>query len=330
MNPNQRKSAVAWLSVLSNTVLVCLKLVVGLLVGSVSILSEAIHSGMDLLAAIIALVAVKAANQPADEAHPFGHGKAENLSGTVEALLIFAAAGWIVYEAIDKLLHREPVDPAMWGWGAGVMLVSVVANVIVSRLLFRVARETGSVALEADAWHLRTDVWTSAGVMAALAVVWIVEEVWDVNVQWLDPLAAIFVAILILRAAYELTVKAARDLMDVKLPAEEEAWIAELIRGLAPTVRGFHQLRTRKSGPTRFIEFHVFVESAMTVAESHHISHKVGRKIEERFPGARVIIHVEPCRGDCAHVCNEGCHLSSDQRQDVRAGRPLPPADAVR
>jgi cation diffusion facilitator family transporter len=322
MNPNQRKAAVAWLSVISNATLVALKLVVGLLIGSVSILSEAIHSGVDLLAAVIALAAVKTASRPADSGHPFGHGKVENISGTVEAILIFGAAIWIVYEAVMKFIHRTEIDAGKWGWGAAVMLLSVAANIVVSKLLFKVAKQTGSIALEADGWHLRTDVYTSIGVMTALAVVWAVEEFWDVNIQWLDPAAAIFVALLILRAAYELTVRAAMDLMDVKLPAEEEAWIRQLILGLAPTVRGFHQLRTRKAGANRFVEFHMFVEGTMTVADSHRLSHQVAHKIEDHFPGSSVIIHVEPCQGDCQHTCNRSCVLSPEQRAAVQASRP--------
>jgi cation diffusion facilitator family transporter len=324
MKISQRKAAVAWLSVLSNTTLVAMKIAVGMVIGSVSILSEAIHSGVDLLASVIALVAVKTAARPADPGHPFGHGKVENISGTIEALLIFGAAVWIVYEAVQKFINPGEIDAGKWGWGAAVMLVSASANYLVSRRLFRVARETGSIALEADGWHLRTDVYTSVGVMAALGIVWAVEEYTDVNIQWLDPAAAIFVALLILRAAYEVTVRAAKDLMDVKLPADEEDWIRQLILGLSPTVRGFHRLRTRKSGPNRFVEFHMFVDGTMTVAESHRLSHELARKVEEHFPGSSVLIHVEPCQGNCQHVCNEECFLTEEQRRAVREGRPLP------
>ena len=225
-----------------------------------------------------------------------------------------------------KFVHPVTVDADLWGWGAAVMFVSVGANLVVSGMLFKVARQTHSIALEADAWHLRTDVYTSAGVMVALGVVWAVEEFADVNIQWLDPAAAIFVAVLILRAAYELTIKAARDLMDVKLPAEEEAWIRQLLVGLAPTIRGFHRLRTRKSGPNRFVEFHMFVEGTMSVAESHRLSHQIARQVEEHFPGSSVIIHVEPCLGNCEHTCNEACVLSEEQRRAVQDRKPITPS----
>ncbi len=160
MDSQQRKSATALLSVGSNTALVVGKLVVGLMIGSVSVISEAIHSGVDLVAAVIALFAVRTSGKPPDERHPFGHGKAENLAGTIEALLIFVAAGWIIYEAVRKLSHPEPLEDP--GWGVAVMLISAVANMLVSAQLFRVGRETDSVALQADRWHQLTDDSNSA------------------------------------------------------------------------------------------------------------------------------------------------------------------------
>jgi cation diffusion facilitator family transporter len=163
LHQQRAKESAARLSVASNTALVVGKLAVGLVIGSVSVLSEAIHSGMDLVAAGIAFYSVKQASKPADGDHAYGHGKIENVSGLAEALLIFGAAGWIVYEAVHKLVRPEPMDE-LW-LGVAVMGVSSVVNVLVSRRLFRVARETESIALEADAWHLRTDVYTSAGVM---------------------------------------------------------------------------------------------------------------------------------------------------------------------
>ena len=162
-----KKTGVAVLSVASNSLLIVLKIVVGLLIGSVAVISEAIHSGIDLLAAVIALFAVRASSARADEQHPYGHGKVENISGTIEALLIFAAAAWIIYEAVRKLIDPDEIDMPVWG--VGVMLVSAMVNIFVSRRLFKVGKETDSVALQADAWHLRTDVYTSVGVMVGPA-----------------------------------------------------------------------------------------------------------------------------------------------------------------
>lgn len=320
MDQQQRKTSVALLSVASNTALVLLKVVVGLFTGSVSIISEAIHSGVDLIAATIAWFAVRTSGQPADEDHPFGHGKYENISGTVEALLIFLAAGWIIYEAVKKLLHPEPLVHV--GLGTLVMLISAVTNIFVSQRLFKVGRETDSVALQADAWHLRTDVYTSAGVMVGLAVLWLNDVIApEVNLQWIDPVAAIAVALLIARTAYRLTVESARDLLDASLPREEEDWIKERITEWCPTVRGFHRLRTRKSGAHRFIQFHLLVDGGMSVDESHRIHDEVVVAIKDHFPGSNVVIHIEPCSKPCQPECLHDCLLSEEHRKSISVER---------
>lgn len=306
MESTSSKVHVALLSVVSNSALVVMKLIVGIVIGSVSILSEGIHSATDLLAAVIALFSVTKSAKPPDSKHPFGHGKIENISGTVEALLIFLAAAWIIYEAIKKLMHPEPIE--MVGWGVAVMLVSALVNVAVSERLFEVGRRTDSVALEADAWHLRTDVYTSAGVMVSLILIWAGEKVFKGHhFHWLDPVAAIAVALLIIKAAYDLTLRSARDLLDSRLPPEEEAWLYRLIEEHSSEIHGFHELRTRKSGPLRFVEFHMKVDPEMSVEKSHRITDEIASGIEKRFPGTSVVIHTEPCNGNCVGKCLEGC-----------------------
>jgi cation diffusion facilitator family transporter len=301
MDPQKRKTAAAWLSVTSNVALVVAKIAVGTVIGSVSVVSEAVHSGVDLVAAVIALLAVKTSTQPADRKHPFGHGKIENLSGTIEAALIFLAAGWIIYEAVLKFIHPGELEHIPWG--VGVMLGSSVVNMVVSSYLFKVGRQTDSIALKADAWHLRTDVWTSAGVTVGLGLIWGGDYLSQTylagtgHLTWLhlvDPMAAIVVALLIVHAAYRLTVTSARDLMDVVLPPEEEEWIDRLLRTSDSRVKSFHQMKTRKAGPIRFIEFHIRVDGRMTVQESHRLAHELGDRIKERFAQANVIVHVEP------------------------------------
>ena len=317
MDMQSRKIQVARLSVISNTILVALKLVVGLLIGSVSILSEAIHSGVDLVAAGISLFSVRTSSIPADEEHPFGHGKVENISGTIEALLIFVASIWIIYEAMQKLIHPQPIEYV--GWGVIVMLISAAANIVVSEKLFKVARETDSIALQADALHLRTDVFTSVGVMASLSLIWVGHRFFpDPDIHWLDPAAALGVAVLIIRAAYRLTVQAVRDLMDVQLPPEEETWIRDLIQAQRPTIHGFHKLRTRKAGNFRFIEFHIKVDPEMSVGVSHRITNELAAGIKRRFPEASVTIHTEPCDGRCDESCLRGCLLSEPKRDAIR------------
>ena len=313
MSVGKRKAAVALLSVTSNSILVLLKILVGILIGSVSIISEAIHSAVDLLAAVITLFAVKGAGKSPDEKHPFGHGKVENISGTVEAILIFLAAGWILYEAIHKLIHPQPLDAP--GLGVAVMLVSAVVNIFVSQKLFKVAKQTDSVALQGDAWHLRTDVYTSVGVMAGLALIMAGEHLFPgVHFDWLDPVAAIAVALLIIRAAYELTLRSARDLLDVSLP-EEEKWIRNELARMNLPIRGFHHLRTRKAGATRFVELHIVLDNNMSIQESHRISDQIAAKIREQFPDTQVAVHEEPCDGSCSSRCLSGCLSNKPDRR---------------
>ena len=293
MDLQKKKTAVATLSVVSNSCLVIMKLIVGAAIGSVSVLSEAIHSGVDLLAAMIALFAVRTSGRPSDKTHSFGHGKIENLSGAIEALLIFLAAGWIVYEAVDKLIVPRPLENSVWG--VGVMFISSVVNIVVSQMLFKVGKATDSMALQADAWHLRTDVWTSAGVMLGLGLIWIGEIlIPNTHFHWIDPIAAILVALLIVHAAWQLTIRSGRDLLDYTLPENEEKQIREYLASLAPRIRGFHSLRTRKSGSDRFVEVHLEMDPQMSVLDSHTLADEISVAIASRLENVQVTVHVDP------------------------------------
>ena len=307
MEAAKKKQRVAILSVASNATLVCLKLVIGLIIGSVSVISEAIHSAVDLLASVIALFAVRTASKPEDSRHAYGHGKIENISGTIEALLIFLAAGWIIYEAVHKLMKPQPLDQA--GFGVIVMTVSAAANFMVSRALFRVGNETDSIALKADAWHLRTDVYTSLGVMAGLLLYWAGSFFLpDVNLAWIDPVAAIIVALLIVKAAYGLTKESVRDLLDTRLSREDELLIDRYVSEHHPKAKSYHKLRTRKSGSQRFFEFHLVVDPGMSVQESHALGDSIVAGVKGRYPDAKVVIHVEPCDDTCTEECLDNCH----------------------
>ncbi len=279
------KMRAALVSVASNATLVILKLVVGLFSGSVSIISEAIHSGNDLLAAIIAYFSVRISDRPADEEHPFGHGKAESISGVVEAGLIIIAAIWIIEEAIRKIIHGGEVQHL--GWGTAVMLTSVVLNTFVARFLFRVAKKEDSVALEADAHHLSTDVYTSLGVSIGLALVWITG--WHI----IDPIVAILVAMLIFSIGWKLTVTAGRQMMDTSLPPEEIAEIKTMIDS-ETRIYSWHKLRTRKSGSHRHIDFHIVFRAEALLVEAHQVADQLEKQIMDRFPPAHVVIHVDP------------------------------------
>jgi cation diffusion facilitator family transporter len=312
------KTNVALLSVASNTVLIILKLAVGLLIGSVAVISEAIHSGVDLLAALIALFAVRKSSAAADERHPYGHGKYENISGTIEALLIFAAAIWIIYEAVRRLLDPQEID--MPGWGVAVMGLSAVVNIFVSRRLFKVGRATDSVALQADGWHLRTDVYTSIGVMVGLLVIWVGGYLWPgIDLHWIDSVVAIAVALLISKTAFDLTREAARDLLDVSLPQKDVEWIPGFVMSNWPEVKSFHNLRTRKAGSTRFIDFHLAVDDHMSVGEAHELGDRIVVAIKQRMPDTRVYIHVEPCDYGCPTTCESGCSVEPEARHRKEA-----------
>ena len=317
MEKQKQKTAVALLSILSNGVLVILKLVVGITTGAISVLSEAAHSSMDLVASIIAFFAVRISARRPDAEHPFGHGKVEDISALAEALLIFIAAIWIIYEAIYKLINPAPLEAI--DWGVGVMLFSVIANIIVARLLFIVGKKTESPALIADAWHHRTDIYTSAGVMAGLALIWLGGILFpQLHLNWLDTVAAIAVAILICRAALKLTIDAIKDLIDTSPPPDELMWLSTYLKGLYPTVRSIHRVRIRKSGAARFIDLHIVVDPKMTVSESHAITEKMTTAIREKLEGADLTVHIEPCDGTCKKACVSGCMLSTDERKTMQ------------
>lgn len=286
-----KKVKTARLSIFSNSLLIVLKTVVGLFSGSVSILSEAIHSFIDLLAAIIAFFSVKISDNPPDEKHPYGHGKYENVSGVIEALLIFIAAIWIIYEAVKKFLNLDEVTNL--GWGFGVMLVSAVVNFFVSRRLYKVAKETDSIALEADALHLKVDVLTSLGVSIGLLLIGIT------GFHQLDPVIAIIVAIFILRESFILLKNAYSPLLDVQLPAEDVQIITEILSSFNKGCINFHQLRSRRAGHLKYVDLHLELPSDLTVQDSHNLCDAIEQKIESRIKNIEVYIHVEPCTRYC-------------------------------
>lgn len=283
----EAKVKAARMSVISNTVLVTGKIGIGLMMGSVSVISEGVHSALDLVAALVAFFSVRKASEPADTEHPYGHGKIENVSGTVEALLIFGAAVYIIYESIRKLVSVGEVESI--GLGAIVMGISAVVNWFISAYLFKVARQTDSVALEADALHLRTDVYTSAGVLVGLVMIKITGQ------AIVDPLAAMGVAILIIKAAWDLTKSSFVYIIDQKLPDEEEALVVGILEDHSTSFVEFHKLRTRKSGSERFIDLHLVVPKNCPVKDVHDLCDRIEDRIEEVLPRAHVLIHTEPC-----------------------------------
>jgi cation diffusion facilitator family transporter len=282
----QLKKGAARLSVISNTVLVLTKLVVGIATGAISIVSEAAHSAVDLMAAVIAFYAVRKSNLPPDEDHAYGHGKYENVSAMAEALLIIVAALWIVYEAVHKFSSAE--SPEHLGYGIAVMLLSILVNYYVTRKLLKVAKLTESAALAADAMHLRADIWTSVGVLVGLGLI----RVTGLNV--LDPLIALFVAIIVFRAGFKMTKESFSELTDVSLPESEELVIQKIIRE-HPEVITFHRLRTRRSGSYRLIDVHIILNKNMHLDKAHDICDLLEQEIKQSLGRCDVIIHTEPC-----------------------------------
>lgn len=307
MDNQKKKINAAVMSVVSNSLLVISKLVVGVLVGSVSIISEAIHSGVDLLASLIAWFSVSKSSKQRDKKHQWGHGKIENISGTIEALLIFIAAIWILFEAISKIKNNEPLENVQWG--VAVMAVSCVANLLISEMLFRVGNATDSVALKADAWHLRTDVWTSFGVLAGLSIIYLGKIFFpQINLHIIDPIFAIIVAMIIFKAAWDLTIHAGQDLLDLKLPDEEIAQIEQIVHDYGFPVLGINDIRTRKSGSTRYIELHVEVKHDLTVIKAHEVGDEITMKIKLLFNESEVTVHIDPCKKDkCEVECVDHC-----------------------
>ena len=285
-----QKQQAALLSVISNTVLIVFKIVAGVLMGSISVISEAVHSAIDLIASTVAWFSIKKAGEPADREHPFGHGKYENISGFFEAMLIFFAAGIIIYEAIKKLFHPTSVERL--DWGIGVMLVSVIVNSIISHILFRTARKTKSIALEADGMHLSADVLTSLSVLVGLVVIKVTH--WGI----LDPIIAIAVACMICKASFDLTKKSIRDLADQSLPEDELQSIRRILQ-IYPQVIGYHKLRTRQSGSQREIDIHITMDKNTTIENSHNLCYKIENLIREALPGAYITLHVEPHDVNC-------------------------------
>jgi cation diffusion facilitator family transporter len=283
------KPAAAAVSIASNSALIALKLAAAAITGSVAILSEALHSAIDLVASVIAFVSVRKADEPADVQHPYGHEKVENVAATIEGMLIIVGAGVIVYEAVHRLAVGASVDNL--GVGIAVIGFSAVANGIVSQFLARQARRHDSPALAGDAAHLGTDALTSLGVLLGLVLV----EITGANA--IDSAVALAVAAAIVAAGIRILRRSAAVLVDEAPPREEmdriEAAIARA-RADEPEVVGYHKLRARTTGRRRYIELHVQFRSGTSLERAHALAHGLRSAIESDLGNAEVLIHVEP------------------------------------
>jgi cation diffusion facilitator family transporter len=281
------KQRTALLSVASNSGLIVLKVVAGTLTGSVAILTEAVHSSIDLVASIVAVVSVRKADEPADESHRYGHEKLENLAAAIEGILILVGSAVIGFEAIRRLIGHGRIHTV--GLGIAVVAFAIIVNLVVSSVIARTGRDTESAALLGDAAHLRTDALTSAGVLAALALVKLT------GAQWLDPAIALVVAASIVLTGVRLLSRASRVLVDEALPPEEVAVIRRAIEDLAGHgVVGYHELRTRRAGARRYIDLHVQFRAGTSLEDAHRTAHELEDLIGKRLGGADVLIHLEP------------------------------------
>lgn len=296
------KNQAALASVLAALALTALKLAVGLYTNSLGILSEALHSGLDLLAAIMTFYAVRISSRPADSGHPYGHGKVENLSALAETLLLFIICFWVVYEGVDRLLHGgEPVIPSLWG--AAVMAISMIVDINRVRMLRRVARETKSQALEADALHFATDILSSAVVLVGVLAVWLAAAlnipgpVHAALVQ-ADTVAALIVACIIFRSSLHMAREAINTLIDSGATEEQRA-IAEAVAAV-PGITAVSRVRVRTSGPQAFVDMTVGVDPQVRVSEGHRLAHEAELAVSTLLPGADVSVHVEPMLASAA------------------------------
>lgn len=286
-----KKGTAAALSLVSNVLITVAKLVGAILTGSVSVLSEAAHSLGDIAASGIAWVSVRVADKPADAEHPFGHGKVESIAGLAESLLLAGAALFVGIEAITRLYRPEPLQADLAFY---IILGTAVCSIFVGRFVHSTAIETDSEALKANAAHIFADVVTSAGVLAALLLVWIT------NLTWIDPVAGLLLSVWIVYVAARLAIASINILIDVRLPDAEVELIEKVLRD-HPRIQGFHQLRTRKAGSYRHIDAHILMDDNLTLIEAHNLTEEVEDLIRDKLPNVSISLHMEPHMQEIAH-----------------------------
>ena len=286
MEVETEKKFAARLSIASNGLIIVFKLIAGFMSGSIGIISEAIHSMSDFLASVLTYLAVLRSLEPADKEHPFGHGRYEDVAGFIEGILIIIASFYIIWEACKKIIVAKSFefDSTL---GIVVMSVAVLANLVVSGYLFKVAKKTDSVALYADAKHLSTDVYSSIGVLIGLVLIKIT------GFTLLDPLIAIFVALIILKSGVSITKETLNNLVDGTLPEEDLKQIEEILNG-CEKINGYKNLKSRKSGPFRDINLTLLCEENMSLKDCHEICDFIENQIKTAFPNSQTTIHCEP------------------------------------
>ncbi len=301
MQIESEKKLAAGLSITSNAIIIALKIFAGIISGSISIISEAIHSLSDFLASVLTFFAVIKSSEPADNEHPFGHGRYEDMSGFIEGGLIIFASLYIIYQAVKKLFFGYEIEIES-NIGIIVMGVAVIANFLVSSYLFHVAKRSNSVSLFADGEHLRTDIYSSLGVLAGLVLIKIT------GIHLLDPIIAIGVAIFIFKAGFSISKTTLNNLLDGSLPPKELDEIKKIITGFkSKGITGYKSLKARSVGPEKDIEFILLFPSQMTICECHKICDDIEESICEKFGKCSVSIHAEPecTKENCSKNCKK-------------------------
>ncbi len=286
------KRSAAISSVIAAVGLTVFKLIVGLTTGSLGILAEAAHSGLDLMAAVMTFLAVRISGKPADRNHLYGHGKVENLSALFETLLLLITCFWIIYEATHRLLYHS-ADLKVNYWSFTVMITSILVDVSRSRILYRAARKYNSQALEADALHFSTDIWSSGVVILGLFLVKLSE--WVPSLTFLrqaDSLAAIMVGLIVVYISIKLGIRTIQALLDVAPSGIEEKIISAV--EVLPGITDCHNVRVRYSGPQLFVDIHVLIDGSLTLIEAHDLTEEIERVIQKLIPNADVTVHPEP------------------------------------
>ncbi len=286
--------------------LIFLKAIVSWITGSVAILAQAADSLLDVFAAIVTYSAVRVAEKPADRTHPYGYGKAEALGGLAQSLLLLGAGAAIIYSAVLRIAAGSPIeDPEA---GIGVMLFSMAVSFLLSRYLLRVAQRTDSLALEANARNIAGDVYSALAVLVGLLLVRLT------GLNYIDAVMAILVSGYVLYSGYRAMRDSLAELLDTRLPAEHEAIIRKVLQEHCNEIYGFHKLRTRHVGAKHHVDVHVLMSPGISLEKAHEVTQEIEDEIEKEMPVASVIIHAEPCDGECGK-CRAVCEA---KREPVR------------
>lgn len=290
----KEKKNVALGSVIAAVFITGFKLVIGLLTGSLGILSEALHSALDMVAAIITFFSVRVSDKPADNEHNYGHGKVENLSALIETLLLLVTCVWIIYEAIHRLTSgKTDIEVSVWSYI--VVVSSIIIDFTRSRALYRVAKKHNSQALEADALHFSTDIWSSTVVLFGLVAYQFLG--WHVA----DSIAALCVAVIVLFVSFQLGKKAIDVLLD-KSPKDTKEIVRQILKSY-PEIKHYHSLKARTAGADTFIKFNVHFDPDLSLRQVHEVCDKIEAEIQSRVTRSEVYIHPEP--DEKSHIDNE-------------------------